>query len=154
MDSIKKVQLLSGSRWWPLTMTVLAATGTCLWYVDAPAWWWLFPGGPGVLVVLGWALSCRQQQQQPEALGSPWLRLRFHGDKLWIDKNSYPKASIDMVVMGKHHGRAWLQILFHDNTTEVAQFSFAELYFPAVEAFLRLRLPMATINVISEPPAR
>ena len=151
MDSSRKLSPLPAPGWLPLGITALAATATSVWYIDAPLWWWLVIGGLGVLLCIGWALT--QRRQQRTALCSPWTRLRFHGDTLWIDKNSYHKASIDMVVMGRHRERAWLQILFHNNNTVIAQFSFASLYFPAVEAFLRLRLPLATIKVISVLPS-
>lgn len=151
MDSTRKLSPLPAPAWLPLVVMLLAATAISVWYIDAPPWRWLVISGLGILLGTGWALTRRRQQRT--ALCSPWTRLRFHGDTLWVDKNSYHKASIDMVVMGRHRERAWFQILFHNNKAVIAQFSFASLYFPAVEAFLRLRLPMATIKVISVLPS-
>lgn len=148
IDSVKKLQ-----HWpdWLLSSYSLLgfAGGWMISFIVLSVWLWLILSIFSMLLMFFFAID---QRRTRTANGSPWARLRCDGDDIVVNSRRWNKASIDLVVMGKSESRAWIQLLVKEDDTVMAQLSFAALYFPAVEAFFRLRLPHATIKIMPVLP--
>ncbi len=79
---------------------------------------------------------------------SPWDNLFIDGDDLIIGDYRFPVENIPEIVMGRCEDTAWLQIPVQNAGGSLPRVTFSSVYCPAVEAFVRMRLPVATFQVL------
>lgn len=144
----KPNQMLSGIPkyllCWPVIVCTGVFTAVSAMYFQSPNCWWLAIAP----VALSFFMLCRSIPDSEIKPGSPWTHLFIDSGYLNIEQHVIAIEQINTVFLHRQQDRAVLQLPYNSSNGVIPEIQFCALYFPAVEAFLRLRIPNVRICIL------
>lgn len=144
----KPNQMLSGVPkyllCWPVLVCAGVFTAISAMYFQSTSYWWLAIAP----VALSFFMLCRSIPDSEIKPGSPWTHLFINTDHLHVEQHVIAIEQINTVFLHRQQDRAVLQLPYNSSNGAIPEIQFCSLYFPAVEAFLRLRIPNVRICIL------
>ena len=141
-------EMLSGAPKYLLCWPVIVCTGvfTALsaMYFQTTSYWWLAIAP----VALSFFMLCKSIPDNDIKPGSPWEHLSIDNAQLNIQQHVIPVSQLGTVFLHRQQDRSVLQLPFNTCNGVTPEIQFSSLYLPAVEAFLRLRVPDVRICIL------
>ncbi len=80
---------------------------------------------------------------------SPWKSLRVADGFLYVGRNALPVSSVPVAILAHQNDYVTLQLPQNTIGGKIPVVTFSPVYFPAVKAFIRLRLPDTAMHILA-----
>ncbi|MBD3586740.1 hypothetical protein HHX48_13410 [Salinimonas sp. HHU 13199] len=80
---------------------------------------------------------------------SPWKSLRVADGFLYVGRTALPISSVPVAILAHQNDYVTLQLPQNTISGKIPVVRFSPVYFPAVKAFIRLRLPDTTMHILA-----